>query len=258
MKFSKAHAVVIAERKHGDSDKYIVLYSREYGRLQCFARGVKKLKSKFRSRFELLTCGIFDLVRSSNRDYHIITGVSSQEAFFSIRTERSKMLSAMLATEVMDKMTVPDDRDERLFMLYYRFLRALDAGRGAEDALCALFLLKFSHISGFGINTDSCPSCGAVHEGGNASARYDHDSGGFLCRECSGKTPSGGFSAAPLLERIKELSEIRSLDEPALRRASGLLTFLVRYLETKGECSIKSHDFVKNNFTIQKMERIGI
>ena len=257
MKYSRIHGVVIAERKHGDSDKFVVLYSREFGRLHCFARGVKKIKSKFRSRFELLTCGLFDLARSPNRDYHIITGISSQRPFFNIRTDRRKMLAATLASEVMDKMTVPDDPDEKLFMLYYRFLRAVDAGRGAEDALCALFLLKFTQISGFGINTDSCPACGAVHEGGNAAARYDHASGGFLCPGCSGKAP-GDLSAGPLLERLKELSEVRSLDDLALSRAGGLLTFLVRHLETRGECSMKSHDFVKNNFTIRKMERIRI
>ena len=61
----KTEAVVLRARDLGEADRILTLYSREYGKLDAVAKGVKKMRSKMGGSAQPLTYSSFLLYRGA-------------------------------------------------------------------------------------------------------------------------------------------------------------------------------------------------
>ena len=59
MTISTIRGIVIKETFSGDSDKYIIIFAKDIGKVSVFAKGARKLKSKFLAGTALFTYGDF-------------------------------------------------------------------------------------------------------------------------------------------------------------------------------------------------------
>lgn len=167
-----------------ESDKIMVMYSRDRGLIRGVAKGVKKPKSKLGARMDLLVANKLMLHKGRNLD--TISQAEALNTFNATRRNMDKIFYSMYISEVVNNFGVEDDPCSAvIFDLLYE---ALEAVAQADDKIKILnsvlkFQLKMMRVSGFSLELDKCLCCGKPIEQENMY--FSERLGGVVCRECN-------------------------------------------------------------------------
>ncbi len=167
-----------------ESDKIIVMYSRDKGLIKGVAKGVKKPKSKLGARMDLLVANKLMLYKGKNLD--TICQAEALNTFNKIRQNMDKIFYSLYISEVVTNFGVEDDPcSNEIFELLYRALDAIAAASDKIEMLIAVlkFQMKMMFLSGFGIELNTCLKCGC--ELNEDNMYFSSSLGGVICRECN-------------------------------------------------------------------------
>lgn len=220
----KSPAIVLRQRRLGDTDKIITLYSEKYGKVDAVAKGVRRVTSRLAGHVEPLNHGSYLLARGRNLD--IITQAQTIEVFQPLRDELPRLSHALYAAELMDRATEERATNAALYRLLLDTLRRLSV---AEDLDLALRLFEVALLGELGYQPElsRCANChGPVGEEKNSWAPA---AGGVVCSTCrpSGMTLRAISSDALALLRLLQQKD-RSVD--GVRIASALGREVERHL----------------------------
>ena len=81
----KTPAIVLRQRKLGDTDKILTLYTANLGKLEAVVKGVRKTRSRLAGHVEPLTQATFMLAKGKSLD--IVTQVETIESFQPLRDD---------------------------------------------------------------------------------------------------------------------------------------------------------------------------
>ena len=123
-----------------ESDKIIVMYSRDKGLIRGVAKGVKKPKSKLGARMDLLVANKLMLYKGKNLD--TICQAEALNTFNRIRQNMDKIFYSLYISEVVANFGVEDDPcSKEVFDLLYKALEHIAAASDKVEILIAV--LKF-------------------------------------------------------------------------------------------------------------------
>lgn len=215
--YEKARAVVLGSRPLGEADRVLTLFTRELGRADAVAKGVRKTKSRWGGRLEPFN--VCDLVLYRGRSLYTVTGAQLVSVFHRIRGEREAMAAAAVICEAAAALFPMEEPHERVFNLLCRALHEIDQGfegRAVEAPLVVGGLVKLLHEAGFLPVLDHCAACG----GGRRALAFSAARGGLVCEDCVGEGVPVTPEAVDLLCRgvQQPLAELR-VQPPA--RAAG-------------------------------------
>jgi DNA repair protein RecO (recombination protein O) len=168
-----------------ESDKIVVMYSREKGLMKAVAKGVKKPKSKLGARMDLLVANKLMFYKGKNLD--TICEAQALNTFSKTRTNMDKIFYSMYVSEVTHNFGIEGDPNSaEIYELLYKALEAVAAASDKTGVLLAVikFQLKMMQLCGFGVELENCLHCGSAEGRMNFSARH----GGIVCDDCA----SGG------------------------------------------------------------------
>ena len=172
-----------------ESDKIIVMYSKDKGLIRGVAKGVKKPKSKLGARMDLLVANTLMLHKGRNLD--TICQAEVVNSFYKTRQDIDKIFYSMYTTEVVHNFGVEDDPcSDRIYDLLYKALNAISTANNKTEILLAVikFQLKMMIESGFSIELDKCLCC---HKSVSDNTMYFVPSmGGIVCCDCVQKVYS--------------------------------------------------------------------
>ena len=143
-----------------ESDKIIVMYSKDKGLIKGVAKGVKKPKSKLGARMDLLVANKLMLYKGRNLDR--ICQADVLNTFNKTRRDMDKIFYSMYISEVVSNFGLEDDPcSKEIYDLLYKALEKISDAETKEEILIAVikFQLKMMQISGFGIEFESCLCC---------------------------------------------------------------------------------------------------
>ena len=120
MFYLKDHGFVIRRINFGDSDRYITLFTRDHGKIEVVAKGVRKITSKRSGNVELLNLISFQTVRSSKN--LILTEVQLVNSFDELKRELQYIGKVFLMCEIIDAALAPGVPHADVFNLMGRAL----------------------------------------------------------------------------------------------------------------------------------------
>ena len=168
-----------------ESDKIMVMYSKEKGLIKGVAKGCKKPKSKLGARMDLLVANQIMLYKGKNLD--TICEAKSLNTFKNNRQDIDKLLYSTYVTEAVNHFGVEDDPcSGEIYDLLYKTLEKIANAKDKKEVFIGVikFQLKIMEISGFGVELDSCLCC---REQILAESMYfSSQMGGVVCEECNG------------------------------------------------------------------------
>jgi DNA repair protein RecO (recombination protein O) len=218
----KTEAVVLRSMRYAEADRVLHLYTRERGRVNAIAKGVRKTGSRFGARLEPLT-HVALLLHEGRGELHTVSGADIVHSHERARADTYRLAVGLIGAEAMLKLFVEPEANARAFAGACRFLELLDAARAraaspALDPLGLAFQLKLLTLAGYLPHLDSCASCGAAAPLVGFSAQ----AGGAVCADCLRET--GGFrlgqgTIAALEGLIEHPLEAAALDTRAARDA---------------------------------------
>ena len=174
----KADAIVIRSREYGEADRLVTLFSRERGKLEALAKGVRKPKSTQRGGTHLFTYADFMLYRGKTLD--TVSQVQARESFIHLWDDFDRTIAASGIAELLDISTIREQPELELFTLTLSILFLL---KHLDPYIAqAAYALRLLDILGYLPAMDHCQECGKLLAGEQAFLSFE--AGGTLCSAC--------------------------------------------------------------------------
>jgi DNA repair protein RecO (recombination protein O) len=208
-------ALVLRKFDFGETSQVLHLFTRDYGRVHCLAKGAHRPKSSFG--------GALDLMELGEARYHprrdglaILASFDRAHHYPGLRRDLRRLEAGFAVLEVLHHAVREDHADAPLFDLGVAALRELER---CEPARLPLLLLRFDMralaLLGIAPVLDVCVSCGAVPEAEERCV-LSTAGGGLLCEGCHGEDPL----AVPATAAVSRA--LAALAQPDPAAASGL------------------------------------
>jgi DNA repair protein RecO (recombination protein O) len=182
MPAEKATAIVLRTIEFSESSLVVTMFTREFGKIQCLAKGGKRLKGPFESALDLLAQCRIVFLRKSSEALDLLTEAKLQRRFRIPGRDLAPLYAGYSVAELLSELTDQYDPHPELFDLADDTLAGLSAGEPAANRilrfeLCGLRLL--GHLP----SLEACVECGSPvpMTGRVAFGQLD---GGVLCANC--------------------------------------------------------------------------
>lgn len=233
----KADAIVIRSREYGEADKLLTLFSRERGKLEAVAKGVRKPKSTQRGGTQLFTYADFLLHKGKSLD--TVSQVQPRESFIHLWDDFDRTVAASGIAELLDISTTREQPEPQLFTLTLGFLFLL---KHVDPYIAqAAYALRLLDIQGYLPGLNNCVECGGAI--GGEHVFLSAEAGGLLCTRCKNNEVvrmlnAGGLA---LIRRLKTV-DLDKLDRFRWNKKMRLdiLETLCYYCEAKFERKLQA------------------
>lgn len=208
-------AIVLKVSDLGESDKIVVFYSKELGKVAGIAKGAKKSRKRFSNKLEIFSQlevmyddrGRSGLVR--------IVGAELLNPFMSLRQNYERYVNAALACQLIYYWSRDFDADVRTFYLLLWALQSLDRG-SAPSMVQIFFQVKLFTLLGYRPELSGCLKCKKSDQSGIPFV-FHPVRHGLLCRDCAPEHISRDL--VPLaLNTIRLLQHAQELELEKLSR----------------------------------------
>jgi len=162
----------------GESDRVLTLFSRELGKLQAVAKGVRKPKSRQRAGAQLFTYADYLIHKGKSLD--TVSQCSPRESFPYLWYDLDRSFAATGIAELLDISTIPAQPNGELFGLTLTCLFLIEQFDPAL-VLCA-FALRSMTLLGYRPRLGECAECGVEISGERQF--FSPEAGGTVCFNC--------------------------------------------------------------------------
>ena len=182
----KVDAIVVKEYVVGESDKYITLFTREYGIIQVGAPRAKKFDKGLASGTELFVYGEFVLTHYKH-NYKLIS-VEPRHTFHHLRENLVILSYASYIAEFVSEVATESSGNSELLTLMLYALHSLNkSSEESAERIRRTFEMRALVVLGFTPELTRCVSCGMPVEGDErATYTFLVEEGGLCCKKCRG------------------------------------------------------------------------
>ena len=229
----RLRALVLRKTKLGETDLILTLLAEDGRQVRAVAKGARKPGTRLGGRLEQLAT--VDLMLNTGRNLEIITEAQVRERRAGLLADYDRLTAGSVVADVLEKLSVESQTEERLFGLAEASLDALASADGeAITALVAAFLVKALAMAGY---RPALATCAACAESDVDTQVFSFAAGGALCGECAERDSSGAVRlttdarhalAALLAARMPQVAEL-GIPLPVLRECIGLLRSFLGY-----------------------------
>jgi DNA repair protein RecO (recombination protein O) len=245
----KTQAIVLRQRKLGEADKIVTLYTTHHGKVDAVAKGVRRTKSRLAGHLEPLTLGSYLL--AEGRELDIVTQAETVEAFPILRTDLERLSRGLYCAELVDRLTADRSEGHPTFRLLHEALGLLEQ-ESELDLAVRRFELRLLDELGYRPGLDACGVCDRRLE--PLQNYWSAEAGGAVCPACASEDlvaeslSLNGLKVLRLLQRA-------SFAEAARIRLSGELAGEIEirigsYLRYVLEREVRSARFVETLRTL--------
>jgi DNA repair protein RecO (recombination protein O) len=176
----QTEAIVIKKTKLGEADSILTFFTPYMGKIQGFAKSLRKPKSKMAGHLELLTHSVVSFSRGHNLD--TITGAQTIEAFLPLKNDLWLMSCGLYIAELINQFTTEHQENYALYQLMLEALQQLCLENNRELTL-RYFEMHLLDSAGYRPQLRECLNCHKILE--PTTNYFSPASGGTLCPDCS-------------------------------------------------------------------------
>lgn len=177
---SRAVGIVLRARSLGEADRVYTLFTRERGKIDAIAKGVRRGRNLLAGRLEFMNEVILELHRG--RSFEVVTEVDLRTSHFDAIVAPDAYAAASLIAEHIDAASPYEQPEPEVYALLGGVLRAF-YGQGSPLRLLPRFEMRLLFVLGFGPELDHCVGCARPLEE-SAEVRLNVASGGLACGSC--------------------------------------------------------------------------
>jgi DNA repair protein RecO (recombination protein O) len=194
----RSEAVCLRARDYHESSKLVTFFTIERGKVDCLAKGARRLRSKFGAALDLFARSRIIYYWHETRTLLTLSDADLVHSFSGLALSPERFLAAEQMAEFVLRVIQPHDPNPQLYQLLLNYLSTIesvspDPGHPQTKpfpALVCSFLLKAASFLGFRPELRRCLICRRPLAGPHASY-FDAARGGIICQHCAGESPSG-------------------------------------------------------------------
>jgi len=207
----QTEAVVIKKTKLGEADSILTFFTPHLGKIQGFAKSLRKPKSKMAGHLELLTHSAVSFSRGRG-SIDTITGAQTINSFMPLKNDLWLTSCGLYVAELVHQFTAEHQENYALFQIMLDTLTRLCEAENNELVL-RYFELHLLESAGYRPQLRECVTCHKTLE--QTTNHFSPAAGGLLCPDCGMNQP---FSYPLSLNAQKVLRLLQSGDFPAVDR----------------------------------------
>jgi DNA repair protein RecO (recombination protein O) len=181
----QTEAIVIKKTKLGEADSILTFFTPRLGKIQGFAKSLRKPKSKMAGHLELLTHSTVSFSRGRG-NIDTITGAQTINAFLPLRNDLWLTSCGLYIVELVHQFTAEDQENLPLFQLTLETLERLCQADSKELVLRS-FEMHLLESVGYRPQLKECVTCHKVLE--QITNFFSPAAGGLLCPACNSNQP---------------------------------------------------------------------
>lgn len=182
IKLYNVEALIIRSRDYGEADKILTLYTKEYGKIQAIAKGVRKPVSRLRGGVQMFAHSRLLLYRGKTLD--TVSQSENIEAFGGLQNDLNKLVYASYLMELLESAVPDREPNERLFLTT---LLSLGLLLGDDPELvCRMYEIRLLYLLGYCPYLSNCMNC--HQELGTGTFFLCPETGGIVCQSCAKDT----------------------------------------------------------------------
>lgn len=235
MSLLKTSGIVIKQVNYGEADRILTILTKDVGKIQVMARGVRKTKSPLLASTQLFCYSNF--IFYQGRSFFYINQAELRESFYNIRLDLEKLTIASYILELMNTLAQEHQKEEKFFLLLIHTLKHIAYSDDIKLHLIVLtFQIKLMALAGYAPYLTGCVSCGGAID---QSLKMSGKLGGILCPNCFKQDPySMGLNQEGkdllsyiLYQPMSSLKDVR-ISEPLLGQLKKIMsTYITIQLE---------------------------
>jgi DNA repair protein RecO (recombination protein O) len=175
----QTEAIVIKKTKLGEADTILTFFTPHLGKIQGFAKSLRKPKSKMAGHLELLTHSQVSFARGRNLD--TITGSQTVNAFLPLKNDLLLSSCGIYISELVHQFTAEHQENLPLYNLILETLERL-CGENNKDIVLRYFELHLLERVGYRPQLRECVVCHKTLE--PTTNYFSSLMGGMLCPDC--------------------------------------------------------------------------
>ena len=174
--------IILKKYDFRESDSFFSIYTRDFGKIEAVARGVKKIKSKLAGHLDYFS--IIDLMVANGKNLNHISGAVAVKNFLNIRQNFIKTNFVFYCLEITDYFIKQNKKDEKIFFLLQNFLIIADKNLQADNLrfITHCYILKLLNLLGYRPLLCFCLRCGQKITPNNNF--FNARDGGLVCENC--------------------------------------------------------------------------
>lgn len=183
--------LVLSSRNIGETDRRIVLLTREKGKISAFARGAVKPRNPLVSSTQVFTFGEFFVY--TGRDSYTVTGAEVKNHFSGLIKDLDKYYYASYLCEIAEYYTRENlDASEELLLLY-QALKALEKGLIDNRLVRYIYEWRMLYLQGEYPDVMKCAGCDSTEK----IAYFDMTKNIVFCEKCGNATDTNLIKISP-------------------------------------------------------------
>ena len=177
----KTEAVILRQRRLGEADRILCIYTPAYGKMDVKARGVRKTTSRMSGHLQPLTRCMLQLAQGHVND--VVAGCETLESFQPLRENLDRLSRGLYAAELIDRFAPERMHSFPTYRLFVETLRRLAEAEDLDQTL-RFFEMRLLDQCGFRPELEACSGCGSRLEA--LDNFFAPISGGAVCHVCAG------------------------------------------------------------------------
>lgn len=240
----RVEGIVLHHRDWGETDRMLTLYTREIGKLQTLAKGVRKPRSRKAGHVEPFTRS--SLLLAQGRSFHILTQAEAIDTYNTVREDLVLLGYASYVVELLDRFTFDEEENRGLYRLLSNTLTRLSRGDDSEIVIHYYEIRLLDH-AGFRPQLFNCVVC---EEQIRAEKQYfSAAQGGVVCPSCGVTAPEVRPVSMQALKYLRHFQRSSyqdaaraKLEVPVAAEIEQLINYYLTYLLERG---LNSPSFIR-------------
>ena len=208
----RTEAVILDKADRGEADQIFTVYSKDYGRIEVSARGIRKMASKLRAATQVMSLCDVEFIQGKN--FKTLTDSLCENRFDTARADLKKIAAFVNISKLTAKLLKNSERDGRVWNLLTETLFCLEESQTeAADAIEHCWNLL--SVLGWRPGLEVCCACGL--ELALPGSSFIWSEKGIACHDCSKKFSRSHAVGADILNLLRIVSHSAPSDIGALR-----------------------------------------
>ena len=145
--YLRTEGIILKRKNFGEADRIVTIYTRDFGKVSCLAKGVRRPRSKKAGHIELGNwCKLF-IAKGKNLD--LLTEVEQKRAFGIEDFSEEKANKIYHLLELVNELTGEHEKNLHVFILLAQFLKKCNQNDKNFGIVSSVFKVKLMSLLGF-------------------------------------------------------------------------------------------------------------
>lgn len=150
MKLFDCRGIIINKKDFGEADRYITIFTENYGKISILLKGIRKSKTREQSSADILTLSKFTLYKKNEN--FILTNILTLDAYQEIKENLENSGIGWYILTLLNSILVENNRKKSLFITTEKTLNFLKVNRDIRKNYILILCYLYTLIKEEGLN----------------------------------------------------------------------------------------------------------